>query len=82
MNLDISGDGRKSLWLRQGLLCLLVAGSISGGMLSSLLMRRGATVNLARKTAMLISGIFALPIILAAGRTGRQAPRLRQLRLL
>ncbi len=40
-------------------------GSIGGGMLSSVLIRRGASVNVARKTAMLICGAMALPIMFA-----------------
>jgi ACS family hexuronate transporter-like MFS transporter len=39
------------------------AGSIAGGWLSSNLMRRGQTVNRARKTAMLISAIAVLPVM-------------------
>jgi ACS family hexuronate transporter-like MFS transporter len=40
-------------------------GSIAGGWLSSALLKRGWTVNRARKTAMLASGLCALPIALA-----------------
>lgn len=40
-------------------------GSIGGGMFSSLLIRRGATVNRARKTAMLVAALCALPIVSA-----------------
>ena len=40
-------------------------GSIAGGWLSSWLLKRGWTVNRARKTAMLACGICALPIALA-----------------
>lgn len=38
-------------------------GSISGGWLSSWLLRRGASVNAARKTALLISALGVLPMI-------------------
>lgn len=41
------------------------AGSICGGSLSSVLLARGWSVNAARKTAMLICAIFALPLIFA-----------------
>lgn len=40
-------------------------GSIGGGMISSAMIRRGATINRARKTAMLVCGSLALPIIFA-----------------
>jgi ACS family hexuronate transporter-like MFS transporter len=43
------------------------AGSIGGGWLSSSLMRRGATVNRARKAAMLTCAVAVLPIAFAAG---------------
>jgi len=38
-------------------------GSIGGGMLSSWMIRRGASVNFARKMTMLICGAMALPIM-------------------
>ena len=41
-------------------------GSIGGGWLSSALLRRGWTVNAARKTAMLVCAIAVLPIVFAA----------------
>ena len=41
-------------------------GSISGGWLSSGLIKRGWTVNRARKTAMLICAISVVPIVIAA----------------
>jgi ACS family hexuronate transporter-like MFS transporter len=40
-------------------------GSIAGGWLSSTMMRRGVSVNAARKIAMLICAILVLPIVLA-----------------
>jgi ACS family hexuronate transporter-like MFS transporter len=45
-------------------------GSIGGGWLSSALIKRGATVNRARKTAMLVCAVGALPIIFAQQITG------------
>jgi len=45
-------------------------GSIGGGWLSSALIRRGATVNRARKTAMLICALCVTPIILASRASG------------
>jgi len=41
-------------------------GSIGGGWLSSLLIRRGWSVNAARKTAMLVCALAVVPIIFAA----------------
>jgi len=41
-------------------------GSIGGGWLSSTLLRRGWTVNGARKTAMLVCGLAVVPIIFAS----------------
>jgi ACS family hexuronate transporter-like MFS transporter len=38
-------------------------GSISGGWISSFLIKRGATVNVARKTAMLLCALGVLPIM-------------------
>ena len=38
-------------------------GAVAGGELLSVMIRRGATVNLARKTAMLICGLCAVPIM-------------------
>jgi MFS transporter, ACS family, hexuronate transporter len=38
-------------------------GSVGGGLLSSLMIRRGASVNVARKMTMLICGTMALPIM-------------------
>jgi ACS family hexuronate transporter-like MFS transporter len=43
------------------------AGSIGGGWLSSALMKRGSSVNVARKTAMLTCALAVLPIAAAAG---------------
>jgi ACS family hexuronate transporter-like MFS transporter len=45
-------------------------GSIGGGWLSSVLIKRGATVNRARKTAMLVCAVGAVPIIFAQSITG------------
>jgi MFS transporter, ACS family, hexuronate transporter len=42
------------------------AGSVGGGWLSSTLLRRGFSVNVARKTAMLICAIAVVPIVGAA----------------
>ncbi len=41
-------------------------GSVAGGWLSSFLIKRGQTVNRARKTAMLISAVAVLPIVAGA----------------
>src|SRR5260221_14411218 len=41
-------------------------GSVGGGWLSSTLIRRGWSVNAARKTAMLICAVAVIPIIAAA----------------
>ena len=41
-------------------------GSVGGGWLSSLMIRRGWSVNAARKTAMLICAVAVIPIIAAA----------------
>ncbi len=41
-------------------------GSVAGGWLSSKMMQKGATLNRARKTAMLICALFAVPVGLAA----------------
>jgi MFS transporter, ACS family, hexuronate transporter len=40
-------------------------GSIAGGWLSSRLIRRGATVNVARKVAMLIAALLVVPVMFA-----------------
>jgi ACS family hexuronate transporter-like MFS transporter len=40
-------------------------GSIAGGWLSSRLIRRGATVNLARKLTMLIAALLVIPVMFA-----------------
>jgi MFS transporter, ACS family, hexuronate transporter len=40
-------------------------GAVAGGALSSVMMRRGVSANRARKTAMLICGLCALPIMFA-----------------
>jgi ACS family hexuronate transporter-like MFS transporter len=40
-------------------------GSIAGGWLSSRLIRRGATVNVARKLAMLIAALLVVPVMFA-----------------
>ena len=45
-------------------------GSIGGGWLSSALIRRGASVNRARKTAMLICALCVTPIVLASRSSG------------
>lgn len=41
-------------------------GSVAGGWLSSKMMQNGASINRARKTAMLICALFALPVGFAA----------------
>jgi ACS family hexuronate transporter-like MFS transporter len=41
-------------------------GSIAGGWLSSSLIRRGRSVNVARKTALLVCGLCVLPMLIAA----------------
>jgi ACS family hexuronate transporter-like MFS transporter len=40
-------------------------GSVAGGWLSGFLMKRGHSVNFGRKTAMLICGLCALPVVFA-----------------
>ncbi|MDQ2752596.1 MAG: MFS transporter, partial [Bacteroidota bacterium] len=45
-------------------------GSIGGGFLSSYFIRRGWTVNKARKTAMLIIAFIVLPVVAARFATG------------
>ena len=45
-------------------------GSVAGGWLSSALIRRGATVNRARKTTMLICALCVTPIMLASRSSG------------
>jgi ACS family hexuronate transporter-like MFS transporter len=40
-------------------------GSVMGGWLSSRLMRRGRSINFARKTALLICGLLATPVVFA-----------------
>jgi ACS family hexuronate transporter-like MFS transporter len=42
-------------------------GSVAGGWFSSALIKRGATVNAARKTAMLVCALCVLPIVFADG---------------
>jgi MFS transporter, ACS family, hexuronate transporter len=65
-------ERRHGLSLRQIGLPILVIyvladfGSVAGGWLSSFLLHRGKTVNLARKTALLVSAICVVPIIFAS----------------
>jgi ACS family hexuronate transporter-like MFS transporter len=65
-------ERRHGLSLRQIGLPILVIyvmadfGSVAGGWLSSFLLHRGKTVNLARKTALLVCAICVVPIIFAA----------------
>jgi ACS family hexuronate transporter-like MFS transporter len=47
------------------------AGSVGGGWLSSSLIRRGWSVNRARKTALLVSALFVLPVVLVTRITTR-----------
>jgi ACS family hexuronate transporter-like MFS transporter len=42
-------------------------GSVGGGWISSALLRRGRSVNFARKTAMLVCAFCVVPVIFAAG---------------
>lgn len=44
-------------------------GSIGGGWLSSAMIRRGSTVNRARKTALFVSALLAVPILFASNVT-------------
>ena len=44
-------------------------GSVGGGWLSSTLIKRGWTVNAARKTAMLVCALAVTPIVFAANTT-------------
>jgi ACS family hexuronate transporter-like MFS transporter len=41
-------------------------GSLGGGWLSSTMIKRGSSVNRARKTALFISALFAVPILFAS----------------
>ena len=41
-------------------------GSVAGGWLSSFLLRRGKTVNMARKVALLVCAVSVVPIVLAS----------------
>jgi MFS transporter, ACS family, hexuronate transporter len=65
-------ERRHGLSLRQiGLPILVIyvladVGSIAGGGLSSFLLHRGKTVNLARKTALLVCAVSVVPIIFAS----------------
>jgi ACS family hexuronate transporter-like MFS transporter len=65
-------ERRHGLSLRQIGLPILVIyvladfGSVAGGWLSSFLLQRGKTVNLARKTALLVCAICVVPIIFAS----------------
>ncbi len=65
-------ERRHGLSLRQIGLPILVIyvladfGSVAGGWLSSFLLHRGKTVNLARKTALLVCAICVVPIIFAS----------------
>lgn len=45
---------------------IATVGSVGGGWISGTLIRRGKTVNFARKTAMLICAVCVLPIVLAS----------------
>lgn len=40
-------------------------GSVGGGVISSMMIRRGISVNRARKTALFISSLFVIPIVFA-----------------
>jgi MFS transporter, ACS family, hexuronate transporter len=65
-------ERRHALSLRQiGLPILVIyvladVGSVAGGWLSSFLLHRGKTVNLARKTALLVCAVGVVPIIFAS----------------
>jgi MFS transporter, ACS family, hexuronate transporter len=65
-------ERRHGLSLRQIGLPILVIyvladlGSVAGGWLSSFLLQRGRTLNMARKTAMLICAICIVPIVLVS----------------
>ena len=65
-------ERRHGLSLRQIGLPILVIyvladfGSVAGGWLSSFLLHRGKSVNLARKTALLVCAICVVPIIFAS----------------
>jgi MFS transporter, ACS family, aldohexuronate transporter len=60
--LDLKGIGLPLVVIYQ----VASVGSIGGGWLSSSLLRRGWSVNSARKTAMLICALAVVPIMLAA----------------
>lgn len=53
-----------------GMYTMATLGSVGGGWLSSSLIKRGAGVNAGRKTAMLISALCVLPILVAYHTTG------------
>jgi ACS family hexuronate transporter-like MFS transporter len=60
--LDLKGIGLPLVVIYQ----VASVGSIGGGWLSSSLLRRGWSVNAARKTAMLICALAVVPIVLAS----------------
>jgi ACS family hexuronate transporter-like MFS transporter len=59
--LDLKGLGLPLVVIYQ----MASVGSIGGGWLSSTLIRRGRTINAARKTAMLVCALLVLPIMFA-----------------
>jgi len=60
-NVDLKNIG----WPLVTIYLMADAGAVGGGLLSSFLIRRGTTVNRARKITMFISGCCAVPIIFA-----------------
>ncbi len=60
-NLDLLHVG----WPLVTIFLMADLGAVGGGWLSSTMMRRGASVNRARKTALFVSALFALPIMFA-----------------
>jgi ACS family hexuronate transporter-like MFS transporter len=63
---DRFGTDLKSIGLPMITVYLLAdVGSIGGGWFSSFLIGRGASVNVARKTAMLVCALFIVPVVFA-----------------
>jgi MFS transporter, ACS family, hexuronate transporter len=61
-NLDI--DLHEVLWPLLVIYSMADVGSVGGGGLSSWLLRRGASLNVARKTAFLICAVCVVPVVL------------------
>ena len=57
---------QRSCILRMGTLCRCMIGSISGGWFSGMLIRKGKSVDYARKMAIVLGGVIIIPFIIAA----------------